>query len=220
MDRTAVEVVIQLGRDEMVKQAKANERAGRVKIRLIEFEVEGGDQSIQESLKSIAAALNRNSSPVYKPRLVGNQSSPEGEEYEEETEEEDGEESIEVGTSSRVSRPARRPPTPNILDINFSDVNPTLKEFVSEKGPKQVLQKYLVIAYWLKHFKAIADLTQDHFFTAFRHLQWTVPKDPGGPIKDLRHKRRTQMGSGTTPGTSSINHIGENIVLEMKNADE
>ena len=206
----------------MAKQAKTQERAGRVKIRLIEFEVEGSDNSIQESLKSIAAALNRSTaSHPYKTRLVTNQAGQDFDDYEEvEDPEEEAEEQPLEGTATRAPRVQKRPATPNILDINFADVSPTLKEFVAEKGPKQILQRYLVIAYWYKHTRGISDLTQDHFFTAFRHLQWTVPKDPSGPVKDLRHKRRTQMGAGTTPGTSTINHIGENIVLEMKNVGD
>jgi hypothetical protein len=203
----------------MAKQTKAPEKAGRVKIRLVEFEVEGNDQSIQESLKSIAAALNRGASasavrPVY--LASGNQNE---EEFDEELEEGE-EEGVIESTSTRVPRAPKKTPTPNILEINFAEVSPTLKEFVAQTNPKQVLQRYLVVAYWYKHTRGIADLTQDHFFTAFRHLQWPVPKDPSGPIRDLRHKRRTQMGSGSTPGTSTINHIGENIVLEMLNGTE
>lgn len=203
----------------MAKQTKATEKVGRVKIRLVEFEVEGNDQSIQESLKSIAAALNRGTSPsAARPMYIGSGNQSE-EEFDEELEEGE-EEGVIESSSTRVPRTTRKAPTPNILEINFTDVSPTLKEFVAQTTPKQVLQKYLVVAYWYKHTRGIADLAQDHFFTAFRHLQWTVPKDPAGPIKDLRHKRRTQMGPGSTPGTSTINHIGENIVLEMLNGTE
>ena len=203
----------------MAKQTKAPEKVGRVKIRLVEFEVEGSDQSIQESLKSIAAALNRGASPsAARPMYIGSGNQSE-EEFDEELEEGE-EEGVIESTSTRVPRTPRKAPTPNILEINFTDVSPTLKEFVAQTTPKQVLQKYLVVAYWYKHTRGITDLAQDHFFTAFRHLQWTVPKDPSGPIRDLRHKRRTQMGAGSTPGTSTINHIGENIVLEMLNGTE
>ena len=204
----------------MAKQSRGQEKAGRVKIRLVEFEVEGNDQSIQESLKSIAVALNRGApSSAARPIYIASGGGSD-QEFEEDDLEEGDDESVIESTATRVARAPKKPPTPNILDINFTDVSPTLKEFVAEKNPRQLLQKYLVVAYWYKHTRGISDLTQDHFFTAFRHLQWTVPKDPQGPIRDLRHKRRTQMGAGSTPGTSTINHIGENIVLEMKNGAE
>lgn len=205
----------------MAKLTKSPERAGKVKIRLVEFEVEGNDQSIQESLKSIAAALNRGApSSAVKAKYLTSRNEADEELEEEQFEDVDDDEEVIESVSTRVPRAPKKTPTPNILDVNFADVSPTLKEFVAEKSPKLVLHKYLVIAYWYKHTRGIADLTQDHFFTAFRHLQWTVPKDPQGPIRDLRHKRRTQMGAGSTPGTSTINHIGENIVLEMKNVAE
>ena len=204
----------------MAKQTKNVERAGRVKIRLVEFEVEGNDQSIQESLRSIAAALNRGTSQsAVKTKYLASAGDGEDEIVDEDPIE-DADDDVIQSTSTRVASAPKRIPTPSILDINFSDVSPTLKDFVADKGPKAVLHKYLVVAYWFKHTRGISDLTHDHFFTAFRHLQWTVPKDPQQPIRDLRHKRRTLMGGGSTPGTSTINHIGENIVLEMKNVAE
>jgi len=106
-----------------------------------------------------------------------------------------------------------------LTEINFNDVTPTLKEFAGTKMPKTDMHRYLVIAYWFKHYKSTPDVTPDHFFTAFRHLQWTVPTDPASPIRDLRHKRRTQLSSGATQGTSTINHVGEEIVLAMSKAE-
>jgi hypothetical protein len=208
------------------QSGKSAEQSGKVKIRVIEFEVEGSDSTMQESLKSITAALNRGmtASPATRVRYVqpapqledgtaADAAEPEGEEVEGESEP-----AVTPAAPRRVTSP-RRPPAPKLLDIQFSDVSPTLREFVASKAPKNDLQRYLVIAYWYKHHRGTEEVNQDHFFTAFRHLQLTVPRDPRMPIRDLRHPKRTQFSAGKTRGSSVINHVGENIVLEMGKAE-
>lgn len=207
----------------MAKQKGTTDQAGRVKIRLIEFEVEGSDSTMQESLRSITAALNRSIAPppspprmkyLQAPSAAPDDESDAGQEADDEAAAADEDSGV-VDTSKKPTAP-RKPPTMKLLDkINFIDVSPTLKDFVAEKAPQTDLSRYLVIAYWFKHHRGTPDLTPDHFFTAYRHLQWTVPADPGAPIRDLRHKRRTQLSKGSTHGTSTINHVGENIVMGM-----
>jgi hypothetical protein len=43
----------------MGKQPPKADQNGKMKVRIIEFELEGSDMSLQESLKSITAALSR-----------------------------------------------------------------------------------------------------------------------------------------------------------------
>jgi hypothetical protein len=206
----------------MSKPKSASDQPGKVKIRVIEFEVEGSDATMQESLKSITAALNRGmiATPP-QPRVKYLQSPAHEPEDGSSSEAEDGEidglEAIDVAAQApRRSTLPKKPRSMKLLtEINFNDAAPTLKEFASERSPKSDMHRYLVIAYWFKHHKATPDLTPDHFFTAYRHLQWSVPADPTAAIKDLRHKRRTQLSSGASHGTSTINHVGEEIVLAM-----
>lgn len=203
----------------MAKQSKPSGQAGKVKIRVIEFEVEGSDETMQESLKSITAALNKGMTAAQPSRVKYITAPHQQEDQPEEHELDDSEE--EEPTAAAVRKPSspKKPPPTKLLEISFTDTTPTLKEFITEKSPKSVLHKALVIAYWYKHYKKTPEITSDHLFTAYRHLQWTVPRDPGQAIRDLRHKRRTQLTAGSTPGASVINHVGENIVMEMGKGD-
>jgi len=199
--------------------------AGKVKIRVIEFEIEGNDTTMQESLKSITAALNRGmTSQQPAARQVRYVPAPSAADEDADQVEDSVEADAEVEDAPVSAAPRRAPvakkvPTPKLLDIRFQDGTPSLKEFMAEKKPTNELQRYLVIAYWFKHSLQTNDLTADHFFTAYRHLGLQVPRDPMAPVRDLRHKRRTQMGQGTTAGTSAINHIGENLVEQMGKDD-
>ena len=215
----------------MAKPTKPNgDQPGKVKIRVIEFEVEGSDATMQESLKSITAALNRGMTasppPARTVRYVPPSTAPQLDgadlgDADEEAADSVVEDAEEVRAPAAAKKPTapRKLPTPKVIEVNFNDASPTLKAFAAEKKPDSDLKKYLVIAYWFKHSKSITDLTADHFFTAYRHLGWTVPRDPGMPIRDLRHKKRTQFGGGKERGTCVINHVGEEVVLQMGKDD-
>lgn len=210
----------------MAKAKGASDQAGKVKIRVIEFEVEGSDATMQESLKSITAALNRGMTatpPSQRVRYVQaptHQLEDVGESAQEEEIDVDEDEEAAVAVNTpRKPTPPKKPRSMTLLEIAFNDTSPTLKEFAAEKSPKTEMNKYLVIAYWYKNLKGIVDLSPDHFFTAYRHLQWPVPADPAAPMRELRHKRRTQFSPGNTHGTSTINHVGEEIVLAMGRSD-
>jgi hypothetical protein len=211
----------------MAKQKSANEQSGKVKIRVIEFEVEGNDTTLQESLKGITAALNRGLAAASSPPRLRYVQSPaplaeDGSDGidEEHNESDDMEDTVVSPHSSKKPTSPRKPRSMKLLtEINFNDATPTLKEFAGIRLPKTDMQRYLVIAYWFKHHNSMPDISPDHFFTAYRHLQWTVPTGPASPIRDLRHKRRTQLSSGASHGTSTINHVGEEIVLAMGKAE-
>lgn len=209
----------------MAKGSKLGEQNGKVKFRIIEFEMEGSDETLQDSLKNLAAAFVK-AGPVVQNRVI--RQDPQRQLEASTSDDSSNMESdlIEIpddesATSPQVRRnqsvkKSRTPAAKVLNDIRLDDVSPTLKEFCSEKNPKSDLDKYLVIAYWFKHSKQIQDLSASHFFTAYRLMGWSVPRDPGQPIRDLRHRRKGHFSPGQAVGVSTINHIGENIVLEMR----
>jgi hypothetical protein len=210
----------------MAKTSKLGDQNGKVKFRIIEFELEGSHESLNESLKNLAAAFARPSAALPSRPLKSDLSrqlhSADStlpmsdddlvavENVEETTEHES--QAVKRGSSPRKTKIA---PVKILADIRLDDVSPTLKEFCAEKTPTTDISRYLVIAYWFKNFKEIPDLTPDHFYTAYRLLNWSAPRDPAQPIRDLRHNRRGKFSRGSTSGTSTINHIGENTVIEM-----
>lgn len=203
----------------MATKSKTAETAGKVKFRVIEFELEGTDASLQESLKNLAVALGRGSPVLPARQLKGPTRQIEANgEAEVEADPEEGDVLEEEEAEAAPARPAtpRKPPRVKtysiIADLRFDDVQPTLKEFATQKNPTGDLKKYLVIAYWFKYHKKHPNITPEHFYTAYKEMKWTVPRDPAQPVRELRSNRDQRLGKGTEPGTSVINQIGENDV--------
>lgn len=201
------------------------EGTGKIKFRFVEFEMDGTDSSLEEGLKSIAAALNRSMNPTIGAKLLrhngGEQVVPHGGEEVAATEEPNEEEEPAMPSSPRKPAAPRKVTPRKILDdFKLSDVKPTLKDFATTKNPDSDLKKYLVIAFWAKTYMKMEELTPDHFFTAYRGLGWSTPKDPVQPIRDLINPRNGRFSSGSVPGNGKINHIGEQVVIDMGGANE
>lgn len=206
----------------VTKKSISNEQA-TVKVRIIDFELSGSDDSLRESLQTLAAAFNRNGQSVQvarqlpvRPHLTQNTQIGDIE-GENEVDDESQQEVEDV--QPKVSRAAspRKPPKPPVVkvlnNISFSTASPTLKEFYEAKAPgKNITANYLVVAYWFKHHGGIEELTVDHFHTAFRHVGFATPKNALQPIRDLRNNRDGRFMSGATPNSCIINHLGENYV--------
>lgn len=201
-----------------------------VKVRIIDFEMSGSDQSLQESLQTIAAAFSRGGQTVQVSRRLTTQnnsglgSSVVAEGVEDAVEEQDEtiiEEAKTTTPQRKSSSGSRKPPVVKIVhDVSFTDASPTLKEFYESKNPgKVVLLNYLVVAYWYKHYGGIEELTADHFHTAFRHVGFPTPKDARQPMRDLKNSRNGRMMSGSAPHTAIISHLGENTVDALNKGD-
>lgn len=208
----------------MATKPKTSDAVGKVKFRVIEFELEGTDAAMQETIRGFTAALNRNPSAPVSRQLRGpakhiesnGETGPAAEE-EEVLDAEEVEEAEEVTHAAR-SRPAapRKVKTYEVMEnLVFDDVSPTLKEFAKSKAPTKDLPRYLVIAYWYKHHKKQPPVTAGHFYTAYRLLGWKVPADPAAPMRELRATRDGRLSKGSETGTFVINQVGENHVDEL-----
>lgn len=209
----------------MAKGRGNPEGTGKIKFRFVEFEMDGTDSSLEEGLKSIAAALNRGMNPAIGTKLLRHngpeQAIARPDEEEAVVEEPNDEEEPATPSAPRKTAALRKVAPRKILDnFKLDDVKPTLKDFATTKNPNSDLKKYLVIAFWAKTYKNLEELTPDHFFTAYRALGWSTPKDPVQPIRDLVNPRNGRFSSGTAPGNGKINHIGEQVVIDMGGANE
>lgn len=202
------------------------EGSGKIKFRFVEFEMDGASSSLEEGLKSIAAALSRGMNPSVAVRALRDGSTGQGDLQEASevfsADEESAPEVSSPSTSRRSATPRKAKVAPRKIleDFKLDDVKPTLKEFASSKNPTSDLKKYLVIAFWAKTYKKLDELTPDHFFTAYRALGWSTPRDPTQPIRDLINPRVGRLSSGSAPGNGKINHIGEQVVIDMGGAHE
>lgn len=205
------------------------DQIGKIKVRIIELEMEGSDDSLQEGLKSLAAALNRASTPASQRvrsdpavrRIEANGATVDMPLTDaiQDVEEADAElEDAPQATAPRQRQP-RKPAkvvTPIILqDVRFDDVSPTFTEFANDKNPKGDLQRYLVVGYWLKFYKQIEELTISHFYTAYKLMNWTVPVNVVQPMRELAATRDGRFSKGSEKGMYKINHIGENAVVKL-----
>ncbi len=210
----------------MVKQKNASTEQSTVKVRIIDFEMSGSDQSLQESLQTIAAALSRGGQTIQVSRQLTaraaqalNGSSAAAQE--EPAEQVDDEETADIQDAQpravrKSAAPRKLPPVKILSGISFTDVDPPLKDFFESKNPgKNATAAYLVVAYWYKHVRGIEDLTPDHFHTAFRQVGFPTPKNVLTTMRELRRSSDGRLMAGSTPGTTAIHHLGENSVDGM-----
>jgi hypothetical protein len=202
----------------------AKEDKGKVKMTVIHFETESDNATLQANIHAIAQTLTRALAPP--PRVVrtpaqlaaGNgaaalDTAP--------GELEDFDDVIDIEPTSVSTKPKTgkvptlRQPQPVELDLISGEV--PLKAFLEKKNPTSDVKRYLSIAYWLKEYRGINEITMDHAYTCYRHMGtgWNVPKDASAPLRQMKTKRYGWMASGSTPGSFAINHLGENEVNNM-----
>jgi hypothetical protein len=202
----------------------AKEDKGKVKMTVIHFETESDNATLQANIQAIAQTLTRALAPP--PRVVrtpgqlaaGNgaaalDTAPE--------ELEDLDDAIDIEPTSVSIKPKTgkaptlRQPQPVELDLISGKV--PLKAFLEKKNPTSDVKRYLSIAYWLKEYRGINEITMDHAYTCYRHMGtgWNVPKDASAPLRGMKTKRYGWMASGSTPGSFAINHLGENEINNM-----
>jgi hypothetical protein len=195
-----------------------SETKSKVKLRLIELEVEGGNAV--EGLRTLAAALMQQQRKAAPPRgLPGAPAN--GEKVEEDVIEEDNDSAdveAEIEVAAEGSRPTRtraprRPPVaPEPLDLDITTGKVPLAEFVQQTAPESDWKRYLVIAYWFKHHRKVDAINIRHIFTCYKLLKWTpVPADLGAPFREMKSKQRW-FAKGTEAGHWIIGVLGENEV--------
>ena len=201
-----------------------NEESAKVKLRLIEFEVEGGNSAILESLRTMATALSRQQ-PVARtlaptPNMSHAEKLPEPSPQgvidfglAADASPEPIEKLAEGSMSTPRSRAPRKPPVaPKLIDMKIDAGKPPLAEFVQLAGPPDTdWSRYLTIAYWLKlnATPSVEAVTASHIYTCYRLLSWTPPNDVSMPLRDMSRKK--QWFKKETAGYV-ITLVGENEV--------
>jgi hypothetical protein len=176
------------------------------KIRLIYAEVEGNNQSLQDALKSMVAAMTRPFQVVNGvSRMPGNPAvtlAAQGEEDATEpelsgspVEQESLPESDEApaapvrkrGVGPKVDRNAGIKLVP---DIDFvPDGKPSLKTFYAEKAPKNDMENMLVILYYMQHVLDLSPIGPGHILTGLKDVGESVPVDIRGTIRNMKNQK-------------------------------
>jgi hypothetical protein len=202
---------------------------GRVKVRVIEFELDGSNQTLRDSIRDIVGAIGGRPqiSKQQNPAALGNNAGKPTNDGEravpnQDNEGDDSDETIieVVEPEDGVRQQKRRSPprTPQILDLDFKSAAIPLTDFCAKLNPDSDNEKYIVIAYWLKHFQLASEVTADHIHTGFRHMKWNTPAEAGQPLRNLKTRSYGYLKAGSKPGAFVVTHIGDNHVLEMAKA--
>lgn len=210
-----------------------NDENAKVKLRLIEFEVEGGNPAILESLRTMATAITRQKQTPARvlaaptPTMVDkpDEMSPQGEIDFGEVEDvpPDPIENLAEG-SSRIARPRapRKPPVPPApIQLDIKAGNPSFADFIERAGsPESDWQRYLAVGYWLKHHytSPIQAITLAHVYTCYRLMGWTVPKNVSIPLRDITRKKQwfKKETAGYVITTFGENEIEKAIAQKSK----
>jgi hypothetical protein len=194
------------------------------KIRIFFAEVEGSNQSLQEALKTVTAAMNRPSqfatvripaAQNLQPGQVEANAMPE-----EAAPEIADEELVEAEPSSTPARKRGAGPkmdrnagvklVPNLDFHPKSDL--ALKDFFAGKAPKNDMEHCVVIGYYLKHTLELDSFGPGHLLTGLKEVGKPVPADLKGTIRNMRNQKAwfnfddIEQIDVTTQGDNYVEH--------------
>lgn len=191
-----------------------NDDRAKVKLRVIEFELEGGNASVENSIRQLTHALAlRNGAtvaPTKTPKEIGAGSPTQPAEVEDpaqDAEYEDVEETAAEPSPNRPTKPKASwdPPAPNYLP----DLDPTLefKEYAAARPQTKHTKRYLVAAIWLRDVKQLPSVTIDHIYTCYKNAGWPIA------FRDWDSHFRSLVGQKwmrrEEPGQYAVNPLGE-----------
>ena len=216
----------------MLRRSEFGEK-GKVKLRIVEFELEGNDATLQESLRSISATINRGTAGGFPssvksmnaltsvlktpPKNGGEPVATASIDDADGPEQHDVDPVEEAGNESPAQRrrPVKYPEPKTLPNINFNDGEVPLKKFMDDKKPKGHNQKFLVTAAWFKLYGHVEETTTDHVYTAYQAMEWKSRKNMAQPFYFLKGRGWiTQSGGGW-----KLTHIGLDKARELPAAE-
>jgi len=199
---------------------------GRVKFRVIEFDVEGSNATLTEGMRNIAAAISRGNGFAQPVRVVQHTNgSPAaslsaGTAPEDEVEYEDAAPTEEepTVTTRRPSAPRKPPVLKLVKGIDWSTPAPSLKDFLAGLDLNSGTRKYAAIAHWFKEYRETPAITVDHIYSAYKHLGFTdLPRFANDTLQDLKNKREYKwLDAGPNRGEYVINAYGDQEVAKWR----
>ena len=198
---------------------------GHIKYRVIEFEIDGGNDILAEGIKALTTALSK--SPVTttvvsqralpaaptkrSPAMLADPEPTAEPETEDETASLPDE--VEASATARPKRTPATPVTPKVLsDIDFNIGKVSLKDFVAQKSPSDdAYERFATIAVWYKENHNLEEVDDDRIYTAYRFLDWIPPNDVGQTLRNLKAGKKW-FDKGQAKGAYRVNILGLNKV--------
>jgi hypothetical protein len=202
-----------------------NEDRAKVKFRVIEFELEGGNANVENSIRQLAHAFTNHGSGG--PARVATPRPPKelsagapAEDIDEVAGEAEYIEPTDVEIGAPPTKPAKprtayKPRTPlYIHDLDLTGkAGTTFKAFAAQKSPKRGTERYLVAAFWLKEHGNSPTINIDKAYTCYRTVDW--PTNQSDWDMNLRTQVKTDRFRRVNPGEYAITPKGEDVVREM-----
>lgn len=209
---------------------------GKAKVRIFFAEIEGGDDTIQEGLRTLGQTLVRTTQPQVAPRVVkplqldGSKPTdtaadqptlfpPDPESAEPDLLEDTAEEITQQ--PPKESRP-RKPSTYTIVtELNLRPADkPSLKDFFAQKKPEDNQEQIAVFVYYLSRILGETKIGPRHVYTCYKDVGGRVPVN----ISDVVAKTASRKGwiAATAAGGYTTTTMGENFVdhdLPKKKSD-
>jgi hypothetical protein len=176
----------------------------KAKIRVFFAEVEGSNDSVREALKTMVAAMNRPPQMLHAPKTHGNsatppalqeQADPQPESEEAANAENDSAEVTDAGAA--VVRKQRGTGKRDynagielVPDLNFMpEGQQTLRDFYAEKAPRNDMENFLVVIYYMQHVMHLEKIGPGHVRTAMRDVNVPVPLDIKQTLRNMKAKK-------------------------------
>ena len=232
-----------MNKNDKAKSLPNGSKQGRLQIFVAGFSAEGGDDVIAQGFKAISDLTNAiKASGVLPPATRVKTLAPAGDQTDkggkvaaviEQTEDQEvevpEEEQVEAtdevedtpaaanGNTPKRNYSFKKPTFMNDLDV--SKASKPLADFVKEKNPADVIDKYLVVVYWLTTYMNVPEVTVDHVYTVFDILGWKgeMPTNPSIPLRDLKSKKHMLTRESGAEGYK-VNFKGEKHVENMGKA--
>ena len=186
-------------------------REEKSKVRVVYFEMEAGDRTLEDSIKSIVNALGG-----ARPQLRNGAASLPRHAVVTSIDDADAEEVIEEEEAPKRSARTsgkRKVKTPVVMnDLGFDTASVTLADFADGYKVESDQSKYLLIVEWFRSYGDKQSVNSDHLYNAYKSMGWTVPDEPSKPLRRLKS---LQWLDGSD-GNYSMNHIGEKKLARLK----
>lgn len=205
----------------MPKGNSGNEDRAKVKLRVIEFELEGGNAAVENSIRTLTTALTRNATtPPTQRTLPPKQSKelppadvPETEMGEAGQQDEilDAEVSKVNGDetkSAKALKPKYKPPLPDYLhDLDMQGNGVPFTDYAVQKAPTIHTRRYLVAAMWLKEHGNSATVNVNKIYTCYKTAGWPLGISDWDNV--FRNLVKTDRFRRVETGDYAITPLGE-----------
>lgn len=200
-----------------MRHEKTRDDKGKVTFRIVDFEIEANNATLQDTIRSIVNSIGRG--PSQQMRVLDSNSAESQAAINDGAEQSSAESTAEedLGSSRSEPRLARKssPRSPRVLDdLKVQDAKVPLKEYINERNPGGHNERYLAIAMWLKENFNLSEISMDHVHTCYRHLGSNTPKDASAPFRSMTNQNGW-FTKATGKGPYAINHVGEGVVMNM-----